>query len=143
MSVSRRGDYAIRMMVELAREGSSGPTPAREVGAREDVPREFARSIATDLVGAGLVHSKRGTGGGLTLARPASDITVFDILRATDGGISISTCTTDPEYCARMGNCRMHRIWKGADRLLEEYLSNVRLDVLLAEQDAMYAENPR
>ena len=143
MSVSRRGDYAIRMMIELARDGSLKPIPAREVGAREDVPVEFARSIATDLVGAGLLRSKRGTGGGLTLARPARDITVFDILRATDGGVSISTCTIDPEYCKRMGDCRMHRIWKGADRYLEEYLSNVRLDALVSEQDAMYAENPR
>ena len=143
MSVSRRGDYAIRMMIELARQGSSGPTPTREIGAHEDVPREFARSIATDLVGAGLVRSKRGTGGGLSLGRPTSDITVLDILRATDGGISISTCTVDPEYCDRMGDCRMHQIWKGADRLLEEYLSNVRLDALLAEQDALYAENQR
>ena len=129
------------MMIELARYSSSNPIPAREVGARQEVPVEFARSIATDLVGAGLLRSKRGTGGGLTLARAARDITVLDILRATDGGVSISTCTTDPEYCIRMDDCRMHRVWKGADRFLEEYLSNVRLDALVAEQDVMNIES--
>ncbi len=134
MAVSRRGDYAIRMMMELAGNASDELAPARKVGASQDVPVEFARSIATDLVAAGLLRSKRGMGGGLALAKSPAEISVLDILRATDGGVSISTCTIDPGYCARMGTCPMHRVWKQADRCLEEHLSQVYLDDLVAEQ---------
>lgn len=132
MAVTRRADYAIRMMVELAQQEHARPTPAREIGARQDVPPEFARSIATELAAAGLIRAKRGAHGGLALAKRAQDISVYDILVAIDGGVSISVCTTDPDWCPRTTFCGMHRIWKGADRYLEEYLSSVRLNALAA-----------
>jgi len=136
MAVSRRADYAIRMMMELARNPSDVPVPARTVGSKQGVPLEFARAIASDLASAGLLRAKRGTGGGIELSRQPCDISVYDILSAVDGSVSISTCTVDPEWCERIGTCRMHRVWKGADRYLEEYLSNVRLDALVAEPRA-------
>lgn len=135
MAVTRRADYAIRMMVELARQESGQPVPAREIGARQEVPPEFARSIATELATAGLIRAKRGAHGGLTLARRAADISVYEILLAIDGGVSISTCTVDPDWCPRTTFCEMHKIWRGADRYLEEYLTSVRLNALAASFD--------
>jgi len=133
MTVSRRADYAIRMMMQLAREPDGVPVPARTIGSRQGVPVEFARAIASDLASAGLLKAKRGTGGGIRLSKDPCDISVYDILRAVDGGASMSDCTSDPGYCERSSFCPMHQVWRNTEGHLEQYLSTVRLDALVSD----------
>jgi len=70
MEVSRRTDYAIRMLLQLARSDGE-PISVRALAEAQDVPYAFARGIQRGLVSAGLVESRRGTHGGIILARPA------------------------------------------------------------------------
>ncbi|NTW28498.1 MAG: Rrf2 family transcriptional regulator [Coriobacteriia bacterium] len=130
MDVTRRTDYAIRIMLALARAGA-GPLSVRDLAERQGVPYAFARSIQRDLVSAGLVVSRRGAQGGILLARPADAITLLDVVEAIQGRVSCAVCVSDPAWCDRMGGCSVHRVWQEVDRLTSEYLGGKSLASLL------------
>ncbi|MDO8963483.1 MAG: Rrf2 family transcriptional regulator [Coriobacteriia bacterium] len=123
MEITRRSDYAIRIMLELARQADSAPVSVRRLAERQELPYAFARSIQRDLVAAGLVTTQRGATGGVSLARPAASISLLDIIRAEQGHVSISVCAHDPAWCSRMGGCAVHKVWCEADRLVSRYLA--------------------
>lgn len=132
MQVTRRTDYAIRMLLQLAKAEHSVPLSVRTLAEDQDVPYAFARSIQRDLVSAGLVTAHRGVAGGLTLARPAGDITALEVVEAVQGPVSCSVCTSDPDWCGRRERCRLHHVWEGADDLLREYLGSKTLAGLVS-----------
>ncbi|MFI6929510.1 RrF2 family transcriptional regulator [Streptomyces sp. NPDC050287] len=87
MRISARADYAVRAVLELAVRQHDGPVKAEAVAAVQDIPHKFLEGILGDLRRAGVVDSRRGGGGGYRLARPATEITVADVIRAVDGPI--------------------------------------------------------
>jgi Rrf2 family protein len=133
MDVSRRTDYAIRMMMQLAEDPSAGPLSVRKLSEEQDVPYPFARGIQRDLVASGLVRSTRGVAGGIELARDASAVTLLDIIEATQGEVSSAVCTSDPNWCGRMGSCGVHGVWKGADDVLRAYFKERTLASLVGD----------
>jgi Rrf2 family protein len=133
MEVTRRTDYAIRLLLELARI-DGGPLSVRELAERQGVPYAFARGIQRELVGAGLVLTRRGAHGGILLARPAEEITLRDIATATQGDVSSSVCSRDPKWCDRMNNCEVHQVWREVDSLVGDYLATKSLAGLLEKE---------
>jgi len=85
--VSTRGEYGMRLMVDLARRWQQGTVSLHAVASREDLPEAYLEQLVAVLRKAGLVHGKRGAGGGYTLARDPSAITAGDIVRALEGPI--------------------------------------------------------
>lgn len=122
LEITRRTDYAIRILLSLARTPDARPLSARELGRLQDVPYSFARSIVSELARAGFVVSRRGRGGGVTLARPAAAVTVLSIIESTEGDIGLGLCTHDPDYCHRVEGCAMHRVWMEAEAQLRAFL---------------------
>ena len=133
MEVSRRTDYAIRILLELAREGG-GPVSVRRLAEGQEVPYAFARGIQRDLVAAGLVRSQRGATGGIILARPAKQITLLDVVEATEGGVSCAVCTSDPSWCRRMSTCSVHAVWHDIDDMVAGYLRTKSLAGLIEQE---------
>jgi Rrf2 family protein len=133
MDITRRTDYAIRMMIELSRE-DRGPVSVRALAGVQEVPYAFARAVARDLADSGLVVTHRGAAGGLTLARPAAKITLLDIITATQGSVSVAVCANDPSWCKRSGGCSVHRVWCGADEMLRRYFETKTLAGLVKEE---------
>jgi Rrf2 family protein len=130
VEVTRRTDYAIRILLELARVGG-GPLSVRELAERQGVPYAFARSIQRELVEAKLVTTRRGAHGGITLARPAAEITLRDIADAMQGDVACSVCSRDPQWCDRMSGCEVHQVWSEIDSMVGEYLATKSLAGLL------------
>ena len=130
MEISRRTDYAIRLLMELARSGG-GPVSVRKLAETQGVPYAFARGIQRDLTAAGLIESKRGVAGGAVLARPAEEISLLDIARATGSEVACAVCTNDPNWCDRMGRCPVHQVWQEADEMMSEYLGGKSLAGLI------------
>ena len=88
MKVSTRGDYASRALLSLALNGDGhSPTPVRDIAKRTGLPQPYLEQILLALKGAGLVRSKRGVGGGYTLARAPAEIRLSQIVSAVDGPI--------------------------------------------------------
>jgi Rrf2 family protein len=84
--VSAKVDYALRAMLELA--AAEGLVKSERVAAAQGIPQKFLENILLDLRHAELVTSRRGVEGGYALARPASEITVADVIRAVEGPIA-------------------------------------------------------
>ncbi|MCZ7662807.1 MAG: Rrf2 family transcriptional regulator [Thermoleophilia bacterium] len=124
MEITRRTDYAIRILLALAGLPRDERLSARELGTLQEVPYAFARGILTELAGAGFVTSRRGVGGGVSLARPAEAITLLEVVEAMEGHISLNLCTRDPDYCGRAGGCFMHQIWQEAEQTLRASLAS-------------------
>jgi Rrf2 family protein len=85
--VSAKADYAIRAAVELAAAGD-GPVKGERIASAQEIPSNFLENILGDLRNAGIVASRRGADGGYWLARPATEITVADVIRAVDGPLA-------------------------------------------------------
>jgi len=134
MAVTRRTDYAMRFMLELASAGGQAPLPAARLAELADVPYEFARSILTELTAAGLLRSVRGAAGGFALARPASEISVADILQAMQETALLNQCVEDPTHCPRSGHCPMHGVWCEADEALMRFLSDRDLESIVGNR---------
>ncbi len=90
MRISRKAEYALRALVALARLG--GPLQIGELSRVENIPVKFLEQILLSLRNDGFLASKRGVGGGYTLKRPASKISVGEVVRALDGPVAPLPC---------------------------------------------------
>jgi Rrf2 family protein len=85
--VSAKADYAIRAAVELAAAGD-GPVKGEAIAQAQAIPPNFLENILADLRVAGIVQSRRGAEGGYWLARPATEVSLADVIRAVDGPLA-------------------------------------------------------
>jgi Rrf2 family protein len=101
MRLSKRGEYGLRAMIVLAAPESDGKTSIvqiREIAEREQMPAKFLEQILLALKNAGMLHSKMGVGGGYHLARPASEISMGQIVRVLDGPLAPVKCVSQMAY---------------------------------------------
>lgn len=123
MKVSTRGDYAARALLSLALHSSDRPTSVKEIAERTNLPQPYLEQILLAVKGAGLVHSKRGVGGGYVLARPADEITLAEILAAVDG--PLTTVMGEHDHCE--GHCVLQEVWVGVSDEMRQLLERVTL----------------
>lgn len=134
MDVSKKTDYALRMLAALVRD-PSGVVSVRAAARDNGVPYSFARSIQHDLVCAGMVESLRGARGGMRLSVDPEKITLLQVVEAIQRPVSLSPCATngpDGSFCPRALSCCFNPIWAGAQELLNSYLSSVTLADVVA-----------
>ena len=135
LQLTRKTDYGIRLMLEVGAHGNGGMSTA-EVARRQEIPYQFLRKVAQTLVAQGLLASRRGQGGGLSLARPAESITALDIVRAF-GSPYLNQCTVDPPCCERRDLCAGYPVWLEAQAMVERALNATRLSDMVRRQVAM------
>lgn len=123
MKVSTRGDYAARALLSLALHGSDRPTSVKEIAERTSLPQPYLEQILLAVKGAGLVHSKRGVGGGYVLARPPEEIKLAEILAAVDG--PITQVMGEHDHCE--GHCVLQEVWVGVSDEMRTVLERVSL----------------
>jgi Rrf2 family cysteine metabolism transcriptional repressor len=115
VSFSTKGEYGVRLMVQLGRHYGLGPASLAEIAQEEDLPRAYLEQLVMSLRDAGLVHSTRGAHGGYELVRAPADIRMSDILRALEGPIAPMVCASeDPEHatiCDRTARCTVNVLW--------------------------------
>jgi Rrf2 family protein len=137
MEVTRRTDYAIRLLAALSSEPEGAHVSAVELAERQEVPRALARGILSDLARAGLVLGRKGAGGGMRLGRPAGSISLLSVVESVEGPVGLSLCTSDPDFCRFAEDCAMHQVWLEAEDLLRGYLSSHTLADLAAGVGAL------
>jgi Rrf2 family cysteine metabolism transcriptional repressor len=112
---STKGEYGVRLMVELARHYGEGPLSLADVAEHEDLPRPYLEQLVVSLREAELVVSHRGARGGYTLGRPPAQIRMGDVLRALEGPIVPMICAAhDREtsgQCGRTTFCTVNTLW--------------------------------
>ncbi|HJW22999.1 MAG TPA: Rrf2 family transcriptional regulator [Candidatus Limnocylindrales bacterium] len=115
VAFSTKGEYGVRLMVQLGRHYGAGPSSLAEIATVEDLPRAYLEQLAFVLRDAGLVSSTRGARGGYTLARPPAEIPMSEILRALEGPLAPMICATDAAdhdlVCDRTSTCTVNFLW--------------------------------
>ena len=109
MRLSHLADYAVVLMTAAARRNAGERLSATELSAETGVPLPTAQKLMGQLAGAGLLQSVRGACGGFSLARPAMQISLADIVEAVEGPIAMTTCSGNegPSDCALDAHCRV------------------------------------
>jgi Rrf2 family iron-sulfur cluster assembly transcriptional regulator len=137
--VSTRGDYACRALLSLALHEIDAPTSVRDVAERTGLPQPYLEQILLSLKGAGLVLSKRGVGGGYTLARPAERISLAEVVAAVDGPIQAGVFGLPHENgaCDHEGQCVLLGVWAEVGEHMREHLAGFTLaDMVQAARGA-------
>jgi len=114
VAFSTKGEYGVRLMVQLGRRYGLGPASLAEIAADEDLPRAYLEQLVTSLRDAGLVTSTRGARGGYELTTAPTQIRMSEILRALEGPIAPMKCASDDVAhagCARSARCTVNTLW--------------------------------
>jgi Rrf2 family protein len=131
MEISRRTDYGVRVIIDLAALPKNGRASTHEIADRQNIPAPFLAKIISQLSLSGLVSTYRGSGGGVSLARPASEISLLHVIEALDGPVRLNRCAIEPDACPRNGHCPVHHIWAKAQTDLTSLLSGTTFDDLV------------
>src|SRR5512147_1501351 len=111
MKLTRGGEYAIRGVLYLAQQNDGKVNMLSAIAKAQDVPPRFLAKIFQALAKAGIVKSHRGAKGGFSLARPASDVTLKDVIEAIEGPLFLNVCLAVPGECSREALCPIHSVW--------------------------------
>ena len=96
--LTRKSKYGIKAMLLLAEETERGPVLISELAERQRLPKKFLEAILLELKRHGLLHSKKGKGGGYLLGRKPSEITVGQIIRILEGPLALTPCVSQTAY---------------------------------------------
>ncbi len=112
MKLSRRSDYALRALFNLADRYQQGPVSIRELAERNDIPRRFLEQIMLDLKAKGWVRSIAGRDGGFELAVSPEELSMGQVVRLFDGLLSPIGCVSVSSYepCTQESHCRFRRV---------------------------------
>lgn len=127
MRLTRQGDYAVRVMVDLAMHGHAGPVSRAAIQARQEVPPAYLAKIVQTLARAGLVTTRPGAGGGVSLALPAAQITLRRVVEAVEGPITLNRCVVGPGACPRDRVCPVQPVWLRLQALVTRELDAVTI----------------
>ena len=133
MQITRQADYALRAMIFLARMDSNTRAATSQIAEEQLIPPSFLAKIISQLSIAGLIHTSRGARGGVTLARPAEEITLLEVIEAIDGPIALNQCTLSKNGCPFQENCPIHPVWCDAQSELVQRLSKTTFASLISQ----------
>jgi Rrf2 family cysteine metabolism transcriptional repressor len=136
--VSTRGEYGMRLMVELARHFGEGSLSLHTVAEREQLPEAYLEQLVAVLRKAGLVLGKRGAGGGYTLSRDPREITAGDVVRALEGPIEPQICTAEGDpvlNCVLEQDCGTRAVWHKLQATIARALDGMTLDQIARQTE--------
>lgn len=133
MKLTTRSRYGTRMVLDIAQHCSDRPVRIQDIADRQGVSAKYLEKLIRKLKDVGYIKSKRGPSGGHTLARPASEILIGEVVHALEGDDSLVECRTGKKNCGRIEVCLTRRIWKEASDAMYDRLNSITLADLLAD----------
>jgi Rrf2 family protein len=137
MRVTTWAEYGLIVSLHLARRSGNGPVAARDMAEKEKLPADYVEQILLRLRRAGLVDSVRGARGGYLLARGPEEITVKDVLDASEHGTFEVNCDCHrvaDTRCSTQTACSIRPVWQLLQKRVDNTLGGIRLADLLHEE---------
>jgi len=134
MKLSTKGRYGTRAMLDIAQHNSKGPALMKDIAKRQDIAPKYLDHILSALRKAKLLKNTRGKGGGYTLSRPASMITLKDIVEAVEGPLSPVECVDNPSFCDRIYTCPTREVWGRLKQAIGDVLGSTTLESLIESE---------
>jgi Rrf2 family protein len=129
MRLSKKADYALRVLVTLVDQFGRGPQSLSRLARQNDVPRKFLEHIMLDLKVQGWVTSSAGRNGGYVLAIAPDQITMGQIVRRFDGLMAPIACVSVDRHepCTQASRCRFRRVLLEVRNRVAQYLDSLTL----------------
>jgi Rrf2 family protein len=148
LRLTKKADYGLMALKYLAEQravwsglnASPGAQSAKDIAQAYHIPPPLLAKILQTLARAGLLVSHAGTNGGYALARPASQISAFEVIRAIDGPLFITSCITIHGTCDLAGHCTIKEPLRKVNDSITELLSNIRISDLVESSDSQHGE---
>lgn len=140
MRLTTKGRFAVTAMIDLTMNGLEGPVTLAEISERQKISLSYLEQLFAKLRRHKLVDSARGPGGGYSLAKPATMVSVADIIVAVDESIDQTQCG-GKENCHDERRCLTHDLWANLNKHIFSFLSSVNLAQLVDEQRKEPTEN--
>lgn len=96
--LTRKSKYGLKALLALAEDADSGPVLISDLADRQQLPRKFLEAILLELKRHGLLHSRKGKGGGYFLGRKPAEITVGQVIRILEGPLALTPCVSQTAY---------------------------------------------
>jgi Rrf2 family protein len=135
--ITTLAEYGVICALHLAKRIDEGPVTGRDIAARERLPVDYVEQILLRLRRAEIVKSTRGAHGGYALARPPQEISVRDVITASELTTFDLHCVSHPveeSRCSAAHECSIRPVWMLLQHKIDEVLDGVRLSDLLHEE---------
>jgi Rrf2 family protein len=133
LRLGKKADYGLMALRHLASQSPGAACSAREIARTYGMPTELVAKILQRLAKIGLVVSQHGTNGGYALAKGPSEINAFEVIRALDGPLFITSCVTDRSECPQMTRCTVREPLRKVNDAIVKALSEVTVSSLIGE----------
>jgi FeS assembly SUF system regulator len=133
LRITKQTDYGILLMAYIAAGPPGDIHTAREVAGRSGLPFPTVSKILRSLAGKKLLVSHRGAAGGYSLAKPAEQTSIAEIIRALQGPISMVQCGSEPGACEQEADCPTKANWNRVSLEVEHALDSVPITEMVAE----------
>ena len=130
MKVSTKGRYALRIMIDIAKNSKDDYVSIHSISERQDISNKYIEQIVSKLTKANLLTTLRGHTGGYKLSRKPSEYKVGEILRVAEGDLNVIDCVKD-NNCPRKSICSTYYFWEGLDKVINEYADSYTLEELI------------
>ena len=140
LKLTKKADYGLMAMRHLAEHGHGAACSAKDVAESYGIPQEALAKILQRLARAGLLISQHGTNGGYTLARAPETISAFDVIRAIDGPLFITSCITVRGECDQTDRCTIREPLRRVNDSIEKVLKSISISEMKEEEDLHSAE---
>ena len=139
LKLTKKADYGLMAMKHLAEHGRGAACSAKDIAESYGIPSEALAKILQRLVKAGLLISQHGTNGGYTLARSPETISAFEVIRAIDGPLFITSCITVRGECDQTDRCTIREPLRRVNDSIEQVLRSISISEMREEEDVQSA----
>jgi Rrf2 family protein len=139
MKITYQGDYALKIMLDLARQYGGSLVQMKDIAMRQDIPKKFLEQIVLTLKAAKYVRTVRGPKGGITLAREPSSITLGEIIRLIEGPTAPIGCLQkgSERTCDFSGRCAFREVFGQIAQRIDEVVDGTTFADMVVRSDAL------
>lgn len=146
--LSKKTQYSLRALYALTRHYGQGPVLIQDLSTAESIPKKFLEQILLTLKGFGLVHSKKGKGGGYSLAQPPKLIMLGPVIRMMEGPLAPLPCASETRYrkceeCPDAETCATRIVMKQVRDAIAGVLDNISLEEACRRADEAALKKPQ
>jgi len=142
MKISTKIRYGARAMLELACHYGEGPVELKEIAKKENISLKYLEQVINPLRASGLVKSIRGSKGGYALAKPPSEICLYDVVETLEGPLNLLECLRDAKTCQKIPTCVTRDIWKEVSEAISKIFYSVTLEDMVNRKKEKEGRNP-
>jgi Rrf2 family protein len=139
MQLTRAADYAVRVMVALAREPGEERVLLAELARVTEAPESFLSKVLQALAKAGLIESQRGHAGGFSISPRGRAANMRQVVEALEGPIALNVCVSPEQECSRSPHCPAHPVWARAQRAMLRELEAAKIAAMALERRFVFA----